>query len=152
MWGGIMLMMDGRLVSCCSSLPGTLLPFGSSWFLLSMLVPSWSSSWVLRFTFFWRNYSSRSWFCLVRRSMATVRVWTCLSRAVVRGSSPWTSLVVSIEWVSTMQLFVRKVIVWLINRKRFPQTTPTDDAEKITNELHNPYALTTIPAQQKEKT
>ena len=31
---------DGRLVSCCSSLLGVLLPSGPSWFLLSALVPS----------------------------------------------------------------------------------------------------------------
>ena len=43
-----------------------------------------------------------------------MRVWTCLSRAVGRGSSPWTLLVVTIDRVSTMQLYVWEVIVWLI--------------------------------------
>ena len=40
-------------------------------------------------------------------------------------------LVVAIERVSTMQLFIREVIVWLTSHN-FPQTAPTDDAEKLT--------------------
>ena len=78
-----------------------------------LLVPSWSSSKVLSDAFFWHNCSFRSWFCLVRHSIVVVKVWTCLSRAVGRGLSPWTLLVVTIERVSTMQLFVREAMVWL---------------------------------------
>ena len=116
MWGGAMSALDGLIMSGCSGLLGALLPSNPSWYLLSVLVPSWSSSWVLCLTFLWRNYSSKSWFCLVRHSTTVVRVWTCLSRVVGRGSSPWTLLVVAIEWVSTMQLYVQEVIVWLILR------------------------------------
>ena len=113
MWGGAVSVMDGRLMSYRSSLLGTLLPSGPSWFLLSALVPSWSSSWVPIAAFFRCSCSSRSWFYLVRCSTATVRVWTCLSRVVGHGSFPWTLLVVAIKRVSTMQLFVREAIVWL---------------------------------------
>ena len=129
MWGGTMSVTNGWLVSCCFGLLGTLLPFSPSWFLLSALMPSWSSSWILRFVFFWHNYSFRSWFCLVRCFTAAMRFWIYLLSGVVRGSSPWTSLMVAIERVSTMQLFVLEAIVRLINRKS-PQTAPTDDAKK----------------------
>ena len=44
MWGGAMFAVDGRLTSGRSSLLGALLPSGPSWYLLSALVPSWSSS------------------------------------------------------------------------------------------------------------
>ena len=111
MWGGTISVMDGQLVSYRSGLFGALLPFSPSWFLLSVLVPSWTSSWVLRSAFFWHNCSSRSWFYLVRRSTATVRVWTYLLRAIVCGSSLWALLVVIIELVRTMQLFVWEAIV-----------------------------------------
>ena len=40
MWGGAISAVDGRLMSCCSSLLGALLPSGPSWSLLSALVPS----------------------------------------------------------------------------------------------------------------
>ena len=119
MWSGAVFVMDGRHVSCRFGLLGMLLPFGSSWSFLSALVPSWYSSKVLSPAFFWRSCPSRLWFCLVRCSTATARVWTCLSRVVVCGSSPWTLLVVAIEQVSTMQLFVWEVIVWL-TRHKFP--------------------------------
>ena len=114
MWGGAMSAIDGRLTFGRSGLLGALLPFGHSWYLLFALVPSWSSSWVLCPMFLWRSCSSRSWFCLVRRSTAAVRVWTCLSRVVGHNLSHWTLLVVAIERVSTMQLYVREAIVWLI--------------------------------------
>ena len=129
MWGGAVSVTDGQLVSSRSGLLGALLPSRPFWFLLSVLVPSWSSSWVSIAAFFWRSCSSRSWFCLVRRSTA-VRVWTCLFRAVGRGLSPWLLMVVAIEWVSTMQLFVRDAIIWLTKLRTFPQTAPTDEVEK----------------------
>ena len=62
MWGGTMSAVDGRLTSDRSSLLGALLPSGPSWYLLSTLVPSWSSFWMLCPTFLWRSCSSRSWF------------------------------------------------------------------------------------------
>ena len=114
MWGGAMPTVDGRLTSGHSGLLGALLPFGPSWYLLSVLVPSWSSSWVLCLAFLKHSCSSRLWFCLVRRSTTAVRVWTYLSRVVGCDSSPWTLFVVAIERVSTMQLYVRESIVWLI--------------------------------------
>ena len=94
MWGWAISVMDGRLISCRFDLLGALLPFGPSWFLHSALVPSWSSSWVPIVAFFCCSCSSRSWFCLVRCSTTSVRVWTYLSRVVGHGSSPWTLLVV----------------------------------------------------------
>ena len=114
MWGGTMSAVDGRLTSDRSSLLGALLPSGPSWYLLSTLVPSWSSFWVLCPAFLWRSCSSRSWFYLVRCSTAVMRVWTCLLRVVGHSLSPWTLLVVAIKRVSTMQLYVREAIVWLI--------------------------------------
>ena len=80
----------------------------------------------------------RSWFCLLRRSTATARVYTCLLRVVMRGSSPLL-LLVAIELVSTIQLSVWKVVIWLLLFS-FSQTVPTDDA-KIVNELPSPYML-----------
>ena len=108
MCGGVVFVPEGRLVSYRSCLLGALLPSGPSWFLLLALVPSWSSSWVFSAAFFWCSYSSRSWFYLVRHSTTATRVWTYLSRVVVRGLSPWLLVVVAIEWVSTMQLFVQE--------------------------------------------
>ena len=105
-WGGVVSAAYGWLVSCRFGLLGALLPSSPSYSLLSARVPSWSFSWVFGPTFFWHSCSSRSWFCLVRRSIAAARVWTYLTRAMVRGSSLWTLLVVVIEWVSIMHLFV----------------------------------------------
>ena len=118
MWGGVVFVADGRLMSCHSSLLEALLPSNPSWSFLLALVPSWSSSWVLSPAFFWCNYSSRSWFCLVRHFKVATRVWTCLLWLVVRGSSIWTLLVVNIKQVSTMtmQLFVWEAIVWLTSQ------------------------------------
>ena len=115
MWGETKSMTDRWLVSCHSSLLRVLLSSGPYWFLLSALVPFWSSSWVSITTFFWCNCSSRTWFYLVRRSTAAMRVWTCLSRAVGRGSSPWLLVVVAINRVSTMQLLSGKRWIWLIS-------------------------------------
>ena len=92
-----------------------------------LLVPSWSSSKVLSDAFFCHNCSFRSWFCLVRRSTIAVRVWTCLSKVVVRGSSSWLLVVVAIERVSTMQLFFLGSGKYGLSP--FPQIRPTDDAE-----------------------
>ena len=114
MYGGAISAADGRLVFCHSCLPEVLLPFWSS---LLALVPSWSSFRVFNLAFFWHSCSSRSWFYFVRHSTAVARVWTCLSRAVVYGSSLWLLLMVTIERVSTMQFFVWEAIVWLT---RFP--------------------------------
>ena len=44
MWGVAMSTMDGQLTSSRSGLLGALLPSGPSWYLLSALVPSQSSS------------------------------------------------------------------------------------------------------------
>ena len=109
MCGGAVFAVDGWLVSCRSYLLRALLPSGPSRSLLSVLVPSCSFSWLLGPASLWRSCSSKSWFYLVRHSTATVRVCTCLSRAVVRGSS---LLLVAIKRVTTIQLFVREVVVW----------------------------------------
>ena len=114
MWGGAMSMMDGRFMFGRFGLLGALLPSDPSWYLLSVLVPSWSFSWVLCPEFLWHSCTSRSWLCLVRRSTAAVRVWTCPSRAMVCGLSPWTLLMVAIKWVSTIQVYVWEAIIWLI--------------------------------------
>ena len=107
--GGAISAMNGRLVSCRSYLLRALLPSGPARSpLLAMcwgLVPFCSSPWLLGLAFLWRSYSSRSWFCLVRHSTAAAKVCTCLSRAIMRGSSPWF-LLVAINRVSTIQLFV----------------------------------------------
>ena len=139
MWGEVVLVMDGRLMSCRFDLLGALLPSDPSWFLRSALVPSWSSSWVPITAFFCHSYSSRSWFCLVRCSTAAVRVWTCLSKAVGRGSSPWTLLVVAIDWVNTMQLFVQEAFVWLTSRclsHRWRQLMMPKNHQWATRPLH----------------
>ena len=44
MWGGAMSAVDGRLKFGCSGFLGASLPSGPFWYLLSALVPSWSSS------------------------------------------------------------------------------------------------------------
>ena len=113
MYGGVVSATDGWQVSWCSCLLEALLPSSPSWSLLSALVPFCSSPWLLGPMFLWRNYSSRSWFFLVRCSTVVAIVCTCLSRAVVCGSSPWL-LLVAIEWVSTIQLFVWEMVVWLL--------------------------------------
>ena len=95
-WGGTASTANEWLVFSCYRLLRVLLPSGTSWSLLSALVPSWSSPWVLSIAFFWCNYSFRLWFCLVRCSTAAARAWTCLLRVVVRGSSLWALLVVAI--------------------------------------------------------
>ena len=140
MYGGAISVTDGRLVSCRSCLLGAWLPSDPSQSLLSALVPSCSSPWMLGLASLWHSCSSRSWFCLVKRSIATARVCTYLSRAVVHGSSSvW--LLVAIKWVSTIQLFVWKVIIWLLlfyslSHKQCQLMIP-----KIVSELHGPHVI-----------
>ena len=112
MCGGAISAMDGRLVSSLSCLLGAFLPFGPSRSLFLALVPCCSYPWLLSLAFLWHSCSFRSWFCLVRHSTAASKVCTCLSRVVVHGSSPvW--LLVAIKQVSTIQLFVWEVVIWL---------------------------------------
>jgi len=104
MCGGVVYVVDGWLVSCSSCLFKALLPSSPSWSLFSTLVPSCSSLWLLGPASLWHSYSSKLWFCLVRRFTIATKVCTYLSRAVVRGSS-LLLLLVAIERVSTIQLF-----------------------------------------------
>ena len=140
MYGGAISVTDGRLVSCRSCLLRAWLPSGPSQSLLSALVPSCSSPWMLGPASLCYSCSSRSLFYLVRRSIAAVRVCTYLSRAVVHGSSSvW--LLVAIKWVSTIQLFVWKVIIWLLlfyslSHKQCQLMIP-----KIVSELHSPHVI-----------
>ena len=113
MCGGAVSTTDGRLVSCWSCLLEALLPSSPSRSLLLVLVPLFSSPWLLGPTSLWHSYSSRSWFCLVRCSNAVARVCTYLSRALVRGFSSLL-LLVAIERVSTIQLFVWEMVIWLL--------------------------------------
>ena len=105
MCGAAVSVTDGQLVSCHSFLLGVLLPFDPSWSLLLSLVSSFFSPWLLGPASFLCSYSSRLWFCFVRRSTTTARVCTYLSRAVVCGFSP-LFLLVAIERVSTIKHFV----------------------------------------------
>ena len=126
---GVVSAMDGWLVSCRSCQLRALLPSSHSRSLLSTLVPSYPSLWLLGPTFLLRNYSSRSWFCLIRHSTIATRVCTYLSRAVVHGLSPWL-LLFAIKQVSTIQLFVWEVVVCLLLQScSFLQTVPTNDAK-----------------------
>ena len=124
---GAVSTTDGQLVSYRSCLLRALLPSGPSRSLLSALMPSYSSLWLLGPTSLWCNCSSRLWFCLVRRSTTTARVCTCILRAIVHGSSPWL-LLVAIEWVNNIKLFVWEVVIWLLLFS-FPQVAPTNDAK-----------------------
>ena len=122
---------DGWMAGILSLLPTwALLPSGPFQSLLSALAPSCSSLWLLGLASLWRSCSSKSWFCLVRHSRDTTRVCTYLLRAVVCGLS-LVLLLVAIEQVSTIQLFVWEVLIWLLllSRLNFPQTAPTDDAK-----------------------
>ena len=124
---GAVFETDGRLVSCCSCLLKALLPSSPYRSLLWALVPSYSFLWLLGLTSLWHSCSSKLWFCLIKRSTAATRVYTYLSRAVVRGLSSWL-LLVAIEWVNTIQVFVWEVVIWLLLFS-FPQTAPTDDVK-----------------------
>lgn len=130
--GGVASMRDGRLIFCHSSLLGVLLPSSPSRSRRSALVSS-RSSFGISCLDFRRSCFSKTWFCFVRHSMAAVKIYTCFSRAVDRGSSFWTLLVVAIDQVSTMQLFCQGSISCdLRHYLRFPQTAPTDDTRKST--------------------
>ena len=130
--GRVASMRDGRLTFCRSNLLGALLPSGPSRSHLSALVSSRSSS-RISCPIFRHSCSSKTWFCLVRHSTATVRICTCFLRAVGHGLSSWTLLVVTIDRVSTMQLFFREALaVTYDTTYRSPQTAPTDDARKST--------------------
>ena len=126
--GGAISMTNGQLVSYRFCLLGALLPSGPSRSLLLALMLSCSFPWLLGPASLCRSCSSRSWFCLVRCSTAVAKVCTYLSRVVVRGSSLLLLLLFAIKRVSTIQLFVQEVVVWLLLCS-FPQTVPTDDAE-----------------------
>ena len=108
---GVISVRDERLTFCRSNLLGALLPSGPSRSHRSTLVPYWSFSWIPHPTFR-HNCSSKTSFFLVRRSTAAVRVYTCLLRVVGHSLSSWTLLVVSIDRVSTMQLFVREAFTY----------------------------------------
>ena len=112
--------MCGGATSVAEGLLKALLPFGPSLFRLSVvcqkLSPSCSSSLLRGSASLWCSYSSRSWFCLVRRSTATTKVCTCLSRTAAQVSLSWL-LVVAIKHVSTIQLFA--------------QEEPTDNAKNL---------------------
>ena len=139
MCGGVVFATDGRLVCYRSCLLRALLPSSLSRSLLSVLVPSYSSPWLLRPTSLWHSCSSKLWFFLVRRSTAAARVCTCLSRVVVHGSSlVW--LLVAIERVSTIQLFVWQAVIWLLLFSS-PQTASIDDAKNRQWVTRSSYAL-----------
>ena len=113
MCGGAIFAMDGQLVSCRSCLLEALLPSSPTRSFLSALVPSCSSLWLLGPASLWCSYSSRSWFYLVRHCTTATRVYTYLLRVVMRGSSSLL-LLVAIERVSTIQLFVWQMVIWLL--------------------------------------
>ena len=149
MCGGAVSTINGWLVSCRSSLLGALLLSGPSRSLLSAPMPSCSFLWLLGLTSLWHSCSSKSWFCLVRRSTAAVKVCTYLSRAIVHGSSPLLLLVVAIERVSTIQLFIWEAVVWLT--RSLPNRCRQLMMPKIISKLHSSHVLQTKPAQQRRK-
>ena len=104
MRGGVASTSDGMLTFHRSNRLGALLPFGPSRSRCSTLESPRSSAILL--SAFRYSCSSKTWFCLVRRSTATVKTYTCFSRAVGCDSSSGTLLMVAIDRVSTMQLFL----------------------------------------------
>ena len=84
--GGVSSVRDGRLTFCRSSMLEELLPSGPSRSRRSALVSSRSSFGILCPVFRY-SCSSKTWFCLIRRSTAAVRVCTCLLRVISRGLS-----------------------------------------------------------------
>ena len=84
--GGVASTRDGMLTFCRSNQLGALLPSGPSLSCRSALESSRSSAILL--PAFRCSCSSKSWFCLVRRSTAVVRTCTCFSRAVGCGHLP----------------------------------------------------------------
>ena len=98
MWGGTVSVTNGQLVSCRSGLLGALLTFRPFWFLLSVLVLSWSSFWLSIVVFFWCNCSSKLWFCLwdVPQflwgfGLASLRQWVAVRHLIVGDGCHWTS-------------------------------------------------------------
>ena len=83
--GGVASTRDGMLTFRHSSQLGALLPSGPLRSRRSALESPKSSA-ILLFAFRC-SYSSKTWFCLVRRLTAVVRTCTCFSRAVGCGSS-----------------------------------------------------------------
>ena len=59
-------------------------------------------------------------------------------------------VVVAVKRVRTMQLLIQEAFVMAYKSHRFPQTTPTNDAVKITSELHDPRTLETITYKKKD--
>ena len=117
--GGVASMRDRMLTFCHSSPLGVLLPSGLSRSRRSALESSRSSAILL--PIFRCSCSSKTWFCFVRLLATAVRIYTCFSRAVGRGSSSWTLLMVAIDWASTMQLFCwGSVSCGLRHYSRFP--------------------------------
>ena len=84
--GGVISVRDERLTFCRFGLLWALPPSSPSRSRRSALVSSWSSS-RIPCPAFQHSCSSKTWFCLVRRSTVVVRVYTCLLRAVGRDSS-----------------------------------------------------------------
>ena len=117
--GGVISVRDGRLAFCRSGLLGVLLPSGPSRSHRSVLVPSRSSFRILC-PAFRHSYSSKTWFCWMRHSMAAIRVCTYLLRAVSCGLPSWTLLMVAIDRVSTMQLFVKEELAVTYNTTSSP--------------------------------
>ena len=83
--GGVASTRDGMVTFRRSSRLGALLPSGPSRSRCSALESPKSSTILL--SAFRCSYSSKTWFCLVRRSTAVVRTCTYFSRAVGCGSS-----------------------------------------------------------------
>ena len=103
--GGVASTRDGMLMFRRFSRLGALLPSGPSRSRCLALESPRSSAILL--SAFRCSCSSKTWFCLVRRSTAAVRTCTCFSKAVGCGSSSRILLMVAINQVSTMQLFCR---------------------------------------------
>ena len=103
--GGVASTRDGMLMFRRSSRLGVLLP--SSLLRSRRLALESPRSSTILLSAFQCSCSSKTWFCLVRRSTAAVRTYTCFSRAVSCGLSSGILLMVAIDRVSTMQLFCR---------------------------------------------
>ena len=103
--GGVASTKDGMLMFRRSNWLEALLPSGPSRSRCSALESP--RSFAILLSIFRCSCSSKTWFCLVRRSTAAVRTCTCFSRAVGYGLSSETLLMVAIDRVSTMQLFCR---------------------------------------------
>ena len=103
--GGVASTRDGMLMFRRFSRLGALLPSGPSRSRRLALESPRSSAILL--SAFRCSCSSKTWFCLVRRSTTAIRTCTCFFRAVGCGSSSRILLMVAINQMSTMQLFCR---------------------------------------------